>query len=137
MARDTQAARDLSSALIEMLNNPGDSMTRQHAVHVLQKYGYSAKIRSDEYFTEQADMHGIDPAWFGVEVTSVPVELNGKMVVGRYKVVGIDPTRPKNKIMLETKKGSIQYASIEWLCERMGVVAEGPEAPTRTRDIQL
>lgn len=137
MARDGDKIRDLSSALINMLNNPGDELMQKHAVYILQKHGYGSRIRSDEYFTEQADMLGIDPAWFGREVVE-HTDIDGKQFTARYTVTGIDPTRPKNVIMMTTQKGGIRYASIDWLRERMGEPVDVQETPTtRSRDIQL
>ena len=98
---------------------------RDEANTLVQAY----RGRSDEAaeaFKLKAERVGADPAWYWRLITANR-NINGKISTGTYRVVDIATNRPKNCMVIVSRRGKRSYTSVKWVASHLG-------APrTRTR----
>ena len=83
-------------------------------------------------FKLKAERVGADLAWYYVMINT-EVTIGGKLIDVQYRVVDIQTHRPKNCIVLMSRRGKRRFASVNFVAEHLG----RPDGRVRTRALGI
>ena len=124
-------ADQMADVLERLLASPTSHGIRSEAREMVLAY----TGKTDEgaaAFKMKAERVGADPAWYYVHINT-DVTINGKTVDVQYRVVDIQTHRPKNCIVLMSRRGKRKFASVDWVAEHLG----RPDGRVRTRALGI